>query len=222
MLFVDALRGAEQRVDLAVTVDVDDRQVYGSQQGLHGEESHAHRHCQQLRDVAVGLDLAGDRRTQPNVVRQPSGDDGHHGGHVTDALGKQQPIQIGRVADECEQVGALLWIDSVVEHVRQRCAEHALAASMPRHECIGLSVPAARHGPGCGAGAAARRAWAPVHGLATAEARVAHLGIAVVTARAHLLAAFPGVERVVCPFDLTVLRHCGFHAKSPRGDCQTG
>lgn len=83
-------------------------------------------------------------------------------------------------------------------------------------------TPVAPHGAGGGDGAAARCPRAPVHGLAAAKARVAGLGVAVVTAWGHLLTAFPGVARVVGPFDLAVLGHCGFHAKSPRGDCQTG
>ncbi len=199
---------------------------HGAQQGLHAQEAHARRHGQQLRDVAIGLCLAGDRRADPHigqrhhvqpwqvlvlVVHQLR----HHGDDVADSLREQQPVEVRGLVDQGEQVGAPLRVHSVVEHVRQRCAEHALAASMLHHECISLRVPAARHCPGDRAGAAARRAWAPIHGLATGEARVARLGIAVVAARAHLLAAFPGVERVVGPFDLAVLRHCGFHAKSP-------
>lgn len=57
-----------------------------------------------------------------------------------------------------------------------------VAQAAAQSRCVGLGVPAARHGLGGGTDATARRAWAPVHGLAARKARVARLDIAVVIA----------------------------------------
>ena len=86
---------------------------------------------------------------------------------------------------------------------------------MLSHECVCIGIPSFGLGPGRSAGAAARCARAPVDGRAASEARIARLSVAVVAPRAHFLAAFPGVECVVCPLDLGVFGHVALQKRTP-------
>lgn len=185
----------------------DARQIHRTEQRLHRQEAHARRHREQLRDVAVCLGLVDDRRAEPDVIRQPvDADMLQHRLHVADALRQNQPVEVRGIGDQPEQVSSPRRIDSVVEHVGERRAEHALVPAVDRIERA-VAIPLQRLPPVRGRRAAARGAGSPVHGGATAEARVARLGVAVIAARADLLAAFPRIERVVAPLDFCVLAH---------------
>ena len=80
----------------------------------------ARRNGQQLWNVAVGFFLVDDRGAKPDVGVVLVEVERHrqHVAHVADALGQQQPIQVGRGVDEREEVGAPLRVDGIVESAR--------------------------------------------------------------------------------------------------------
>src|SRR5690349_14380188 len=175
---------------------------------LHRQKPDSCGHSEQLRDVSVRFFLIDDRRAEPHVPRQTlNADLSQHRRHVADALRQKQPIEVRRLLDQREEIRAPCRVDSIVEHVRERRAEHALAPTMLIEEVPVHRVPVQRLTPVRSRRAAPRRARSPVDRRAAAETRVARLGIAVIAAGPDLLAAFPRIERVICPFDFAVLAH---------------
>src|SRR5262249_1546648 len=110
-----------------------------------GQEANTRGNSEQLWDVAVGLSLIDDRRTEPHVVAasQPVVRAGasDHLEHIADALCEQKPVQIRREFDQVEQIAAPLRIDLVVEDVGERRAKHSLSATVRGEELSVRLVP---------------------------------------------------------------------------------
>jgi len=199
-----------------MVVQIDAGQVDPPQQRLHAQEPLYRRNGQQLRDVPVRL-LIDDGGADPDVRPRPRRVDAasgefqcacDHPFSVADSLGEQQPVEARRLPDQVYQVRTPSIRRGVIEHVSERCAEHALAPAVLSEKLLVRVIPGQRLPPVRGARAASRRAGSPIHGLAAVVPRIAGFGIAVVAARADLLAAFARIEGVVGPLDLAELTHC--------------
>ena len=75
----------------------------------------------------------------------------NHWKYVSNSFCKDQPVEIGRGGDQGKQVSAPLWLNLVVKHISQTCAEHPLSASMVGKERRVLLIPALRIAPVLGA-----------------------------------------------------------------------
>ena len=170
-------------------------QVHRTKERLAAEEPITTRNIQEVPNASVGIVLALDRGSQPNV-----------GGHALvpgrkspskmRPLGQQQPVEVGRALYERPEPFTQAVETAVpLEDIRHRRAEHARAR---RPGLGGVAVPTKRLTPIVVAQLSARSSYAP-HAVACTSRP--DLGVAVIARRRDLRATPPRVERVARPFN---------------------